>query len=122
MIEFVLFYILMAYGLCNLLVYGYGPFDIIYKFRMFCYKQFPEVAKMLECMMCTSTNIGFIMSIINILIIPSIPFTPFNYIFSNISLWYLIIPFDAFITSGCVWLIHTVQEALESLKKEENEL
>lgn len=120
MIEFGLFYIIMAYGLSNLLVFGDGPADIIYKFRMFCCRNFPTVGKMLECMMCTSTNVGLIMSIINIILIPSMPFTPFNYVFCDVSYWYLIIPLDACFTSGCVWLIHTLQEMMESIRDKNN--
>lgn len=122
MIEFVFFYLLMAYGLSNLLVYGNGPYDIIYKFREFCNDKLPKLGEMLECMMCTSTNVGWIVSLINIILIPHIPFTPFNYVFSDISFWYLIIPFDAFITSGFVWIVHTIQETLESIRDKNNGL
>ena len=110
----------MSYGLSNLLVYGSGPFDILVKFRELSSKISYTFGQMLECMMCTSTNVGWIISLLNILLIPNIPLTPFNLIFNDISLWYLIIPFDAFITSGAVWLIHTLQESLESITSKNN--
>lgn len=113
-------YILMSYGLSNLLVYGSGPFDILVKFRELSSKISYTFGQMLECMMCTSTNVGWIISLLNILLIPNIPLTPFNLIFNDISLWYLIIPFDAFITSGAVWLIHTLQESLETITSKNN--
>lgn len=109
----ILCYLLMAYGLSNLLVYGSGPFNILGKIREYCNTYLPTVGEMLDCMMCTSTNIGWVMSLINILLLPTYNFTPFNIIFHDCSLWYLIIPFDAFITSGAVWLLHTIQEYLE---------
>lgn len=115
-------YIFMAYGLTNLLVYGSGPFDVLIHFREWMGKIHRTLSDMLECMMCTSTNIGLLLSIINLIFIPNIPFTPFNYIFSDTSLWFLIIPFDACITSGCVWIIHTIQETLESITNKNNEL
>lgn len=112
---FIFCYIIMSYGVTNLLVYGSGPFDMLIKFREICGKLLQTLGDMLECMMCTSTNVGWILSLINILLLPSIPFTPFNILFNDVSLWYIIIPFDAFITSGAVWLIHTLQETLESI-------
>ena len=108
-------YFLMAYGLTNLLVYGSGPFDILIKFREKCNDIHETLGDMLECMMCTSTNVGLILSIINVFFLPHIPFTPFNYVFDNPMLFWLIIPMDACITSGVVWLLHTVQETLESI-------
>lgn len=112
----ILCYILAMYGLTNLMVYGSGPWNMLGKFRDFSHKYLGTIGDMLECMMCTSTNFGWIMSLINILLIDYVnPFTPFNIIFYDTSLWYLIIPLDAFITSGSVWLIHTLQETLESI-------
>ena len=122
MIGLVVFcYVVMTYGLTNLLVYGSGPFNILVKFREFCGKIHATFSEMLECMMCTSTNIGLILSIINLIFLPHIPFTPFNWVFDNVSLFWLIIPLDAFFTSGCVWLLHTIQETLESITNKNNE-
>lgn len=115
-------YIIMVYGLTNLLVYGSGPFNIIHRFREFCEKIHYTLYDMLQCMMCTSTNVGLILSLVNLIIIPKTPFTPFNVLLANPSLWWLIIPLDAFFTSGCVWLLHTLQECLESTTNRNNEL
>ena len=114
MITIILVYVLMTYGLSNLIVYGSGPYDMLIRMRNYLGKVSSTIGDMLQCMMCTSTNVGWILSLINILLIPTIPFTPFNIIFNNSSLWYLIIPLDASFTSGCVWLIHTLQELMES--------
>lgn len=103
----------MTYGLSNLLVYGSGPFNILGRFRDFSHKYLGTFGDMLDCMMCTSTNIGFVLSILDFFIFHNIMFTPFNILFNDTNLWYLIIPFDGFVTSGVVWLIHTVQETLE---------
>lgn len=113
-------FIFAAYGLSNLLVYGSGPFNILGKIREKSYENLPTIGEMLECMMCTSTNIGWIISLIDILFIKTLNITPFNILIDNDSLWYIIIPMDAFITSGCVWLLHTAQEMLESITNKNN--
>jgi hypothetical protein len=107
---------LMMYGLSNILVYGSGPFNILNKIRLFCSSHLTVIGEMLECMMCTSTNIGWIFSLLNVCFFPSLPLTPFMNIIYNVSdYWLLIIVLDAFFTSGAVWLIHSFQELLESL-------
>lgn len=112
-------YIIAAYGLANMLVYGNGPFDIIDKFRNLCNKISSMFGKMLDCMMCTSANIGWVVSCIDLFLIKQTSFTPFNILFeSDLSLWYLIILFDLFFTSGIVWLLHSLQEFLESFKNQ----
>ena len=114
-------FIFAAYGLSNLLVYGSGPFNILGKIREKSYEILPTIGEMLECMMCTSTNIGWIISLIDILFLTTLNITPFNILIDNNALWYIIIPMDAFITSGCVWLLHTAQEMLESITNKNND-
>lgn len=114
---FLILYSVMTYGVSNVLVYGSGPFDLILKFRNFCKDHLSVLGKMLDCMMCTSLNVGLICSLFNVLLFPSLKFTPFSNIFVDISeYWYLIILFDAFFTSGVVWIIHSFQELCESVR------
>lgn len=108
----IIVYILFAYGITNLLVYGTGPFEILVKFRLLARKILNTLGDMLDCMMCTSTNIGWIISLLNILFI-SVPLTPMMILYGSVLPWYVIIFGDACITSGAVWLIHNVEEALE---------
>lgn len=114
-------YILATYGLSNLLVYGSGPFNILGEFRELCNKYCYQIGRMLDCMMCTSTNIGIILSCLDLLL-HDINFTPFNLIFepydSTPIVYILTVLFDLSITSGCVWIIHTIQEMCE--QKNEN--
>ena len=107
-------FIIATYGLSNLLVYGYGPFDIIERFRLIVNRISRPIGKMFECMMCTSANIGWIVSLLDIFVFTTINFTPFNILINNDMLWYLIIPMDLCFTSGIVWLINTVQNYIES--------
>ena len=110
----VFIYIISMYGLTNLLVYGDGPFHILTKMRNFFEIKFPMIGRMLDCMMCTSFNIGWMLSLVNILFMPYFMLTPFMYMLQGVtSYWYLIMLFDACFTSGAVWLLHTFQEMCE---------
>lgn len=116
MFCFIVLYSFMMYGLTNLLVYGTGPFDILLKGREFCNKRLPMIGKMLECMMCTSTNLGWLLSLINILVFPMLNLTPFVTLFGGLyEYWYLILVFDALFTTGIVWVIHSFQEMCENI-------
>ena len=110
-----LIYSIFAYGLSNLLVYGTGPWNILSKIREFAKEKLGTVGDMLECMMCTSTNIGWVLSLFNIILIPSVKLTPCNALIDvcNPFVALIVIIGDACFTSGVVWLIHTAQEALE---------
>lgn len=115
-IGFIFIYSLMMYGLTNLLVYGSGPYNILGKMREFCLKRFKVVGEMLECMMCTSTNVGWMFSLFNLIFLSNLQLTPFSLFCPNdTEYWLLIIILDAFFTSGVVWLIHTCQETLETI-------
>ena len=111
--EYIICYTIAMYGITNLLVYGSGPFNILTKFRDFCDTYITTVGEMLKCMMCTSTNIGIICSVIDLVLLPNVNFTPFNILYDNAHYWWFIAPLDACFTSGVVWLLHTIQEALE---------
>lgn len=117
----IIMYLLMAYGLTNLIVFGKGPFDLLVIFRSIMGKISYTFEDMLSCMMCTSANVGWILSLLNILFLPSLRLTPFNIIIDNNNLWYLIIILDMALTSGVVWLIHTVQEMCERIGTTKNE-
>lgn len=112
MINIIIF-ILFAYGLSNLLVYGMGPYDLLDKIRFYSKKIFGKLGNVLDCMMCTSANIGWIVSLLNLLFIPSVSLTPMMILYGGLIPWYIIIFGDLCITSGIVWLINTLQEALE---------
>ena len=110
----IVIYILFAYGITNLLVYGTGPFNMLSKFRELARKILNTLGDMLDCMMCTSTNVGWIVSLLNILFI-GVPLTPMMILYGSLLPWYIIIFGDACITSGSVRLLHTCQEMMESI-------
>ena len=109
-------YILFSYGLTTMLIYFNGPFDIIEYFRKTMNAIHPKLGELFQCPFCLSTWIGGLFSIINYLWIP-IKITPFNMILAGSGLWWLIIPMDAFLTCGTVWLLHVLDEYLENNSK-----
>ena len=109
-------YILFSYGITTMLIYFNGPFDIIEYFRKTMNAIHPKLGELFQCPFCLSTWIGGLFSIINYLLIP-IKITPFNMILAGSGLWWLIIPMDAFLTCGTVWLLHVLDEYLENNSK-----
>lgn len=106
----ILIWILMAYGMSNILVYGsifntprqlireagedqYMPFQSVFKF----------VSDLISCMMCTSTWVGFFFA--------WTVFSPTHeYLDINIwSSWF----FDGMLASGAVWAVNSIVEWFE---------
>lgn len=109
----VLLYCIMAYGACNVIVFGSGPFNIFEHIRYWSDYISEHFGQLFSCMMCLPTNFGIICSVVNWFLIP-VAFTPFNLVFAGTSLWWLAMLCDGAFTSGIVWLIHTVQEHIEN--------
>lgn len=113
----ILIWILMAYGMSNILVYGsifnrqreliqhagndeFMPFKEVFKF----------VSELIGCMMCTSTWVGFFMSFV--LHSPSV--TLFDV--QNWYGWF----FDGMLASGGVWAINSIVEWFEENRPKVN--
>lgn len=111
---FVIFcYILVAYGACNVIAFGDGPFYIFSRLREFTYNINSHFGKLFSCMMCLPANFGWICSLFNWFLIP-IAFTPFNIIFNGYdNLWWLASLCDGAFTTGIVYLIYILNEYLE---------
>jgi hypothetical protein len=111
----VMCYILVAYGACNVIVYGEGPFYIFSKFRSLMSNINEHLGKAFNCMMCLPANFGWICSLVNWFFIP-ISFTPFNIVFGSYeNLWWLAALCDGALTSGSVYIIHIIVEYLEKM-------
>lgn len=110
----------MLYGLVLMFVSFPGPFNILGKFRDIMHWLHPQLGKLIDCPFCFSTWVGGFISLVNYLWVP-FKFTPFNILFDNTELWYLIIPFDTFFGCGVVWILHVLDDYLESNTKEEYE-
>ena len=105
-------YIIFAYGISNIIVYGEGPWGCFETFRGIMNNISEGFCKLFNCMMCFSTWVGLLFSGIDLLI-PQITLTPFNIIINNSHLWWLILIMDMGFTSGIVWLLHNFEEACE---------
>lgn len=107
-----LIFLLICYGACNNLIYGslfQGFRDLLATFGTSSYSLY----KLFTCFMCLGTWMGFAVSTIlyyfgysNLTPMGSIT-TPLLMIFLN-----------GLVSTGGVWLIHTLQEALESLSND----
>jgi hypothetical protein len=106
----ILIWLLAAYGMSNILVYGsifqgmrnwfqnmgnsnYVPFNGLFKF----------VSELLSCMMCTSTWSGFFMSLV--------VYSPWHEIMGSNQ--FVSIFFDGMLASGFVWAINSIVEWFE---------
>ena len=106
-------YIFVAYGACNVIAFGDGPFYIFSRLRSWAYGISDHFGKLFSCMMCLPANFGWICGLVNWFFIP-MAFTPFNIIFAGYSgLWWLVALCDGAFTTGVVYLIYIVNEYLE---------
>lgn len=106
-------YFLTLYGLSNMLVHSSGPFRIFEHYRTLL-SHFPSnIGEGAKCMICTPCQMGILFSLLDIFLLTNISFTPFNVIYGDYLEWYYKIILDGCITSGVVWLIHTIQEMWE---------
>ena len=93
-----LIWILTAYGMTNILVYG----SIFEKQRYWIKKYSTVFGDLISCMMCASTWVGFFLSIVFFSPTNTITFIPYTHIF-----------FDGMLASGSVWAINALVEWLE---------
>lgn len=101
-----------SYSLVNLLIYFDGPFKIFEYIRRFASSVSDQLAELFRCQACCSTWVSFFISALNLLLIPKIPFTPFNLILNGTGLWWLIIMLDGLCGSGIVWLTFRLEDYL----------
>jgi ribosomal protein S19 len=104
---------ILAYGISNHFVYAHGPFHIYDKIRDLANKIHSNLGELFQCMICFPTWVGFILSIFNSAFYPEVNLTPGMILLGNYAPWWVIMIIDGFFASGIVWLIHTLQEALE---------
>jgi hypothetical protein len=101
----ILMFELLAYGITNILVFG----SIFKEWRAFWDRTSPNFfGKLFTCPLCLSTWVGAFLSTLFIFLGYTTPFISYG-----ITMLPLVVFFDACFTSGCVWIIHTVQEYFE---------
>ena len=112
-------YFLLAYGICNMIIFANGPFHMFIKMHEYFKEKHPMLEEMFSCFICLPTWCGFVLSAVNLLFFPYTPFTPMNFVLQYESWWPIIIFFDGLLTSGGCWLIHTFQEMMERINSNE---
>lgn len=112
--ELIFVYSIIAYSITNVLVFG----SIFQSSREFWDKKSPEFfGKLFSCPMCLSVWVGFALSLLFQHFNIGTPMTligmslPINY---TIVMLLTKVLLDGVFAGGIVWLIHTLQEALES--------
>ena len=110
MITQLILWMIMAYGMTNILVYGSifnGTREFIRKWgdnKYLVFSGFASfVSDILKCMMCTSTWVGFFFGIF--------VYSPVHELLgvSNWGSWF----FDGMLASGAVWAINAIVEFFE---------
>lgn len=110
-----------CYSFVNMLLYFSGPFGVFEHIRNIAGRISPRMGELFSCPACASTWVSFFLSALNLLIIPSVPFTPFNLILSGTGLWWLIILLDGLCGSGTTWLLFKFEDFLVSNTKPEED-
>ena len=105
-----LIYFLLAYGISFAFVQSMGPFNIFDHIREWVQIVHPTLGDLFDCMFCFPTWVGLILSLVNVIFFPTIPFTPFNMFFNLPSIWAIL--GDMFVTASGVYVIHTIVEAI----------
>ena len=104
MIELIVF-LLLVYGITNIIVFG----SIFEWLRKFCVKISPKIlGKLIRCPMCLSMWVGMFVSYVFILSNTATPMTLYGVNYLPVTIF-----FDGCLSSGGVWLIHTIQEYFE---------
>ena len=114
-------YFIMAYGACNVIVFGSGPFRIFERLRYWANGVSEHFGMLFSCMMCLPANFGLVISLFDWFIIRQSSFVPFNIIFDGTNLWWLAALCDGAITTGAVWLIHNFESFFENIGQEEKQ-
>ena len=91
-------WILSAYGMSQIIVFG----SIFENFRQWLIRNSKFFGDLVQCMMCTSTWVGFFLSL-----------TLFSPTASVITIPYTNIFFDGMLASGSVWALNAIVEWFE---------
>lgn len=98
-----IFWILAAYGMTSILVWG----SIFESTRTFIKKHSKFFGDLISCTLCTSTWVGFFMSIV----LGGLSSSLFNIH------WSLVIFWDGMFTAGSVWALNAIIEYFEEGSK-----
>lgn len=103
-------FIILNYGMSNMIVFSNGPFHIFEKLRTCANNMSEQLGELFSCMICYPTWNGIILSVVSLVI--GVYFTPFTILFNG-NYVILTILFDGCFGSGSTWLIHNIEEYFE---------
>ena len=115
----IIIFLLLVYGICNIIVFANGPFHIFIKMHDYFKEHHPMLEEVTSCMICLPTWVGMFLSAVNLIFFPYLPFTPMNIVLYGGNIWLISIFFDGLIASGGNWLLHTFQEMMERIGSKE---
>lgn len=107
-------YVIICYGIANTIIYAHGPFHCFDKMHKIAKKIHPQLDEMLSCFICSGWWLGFGMSVFNLLVIPTISFTPMAMVYLPLEYWYITVFLDGAFVSSSNWLINTIQNYFET--------
>lgn len=107
-------YVIICYGIANTIIYAHGPFHCFDKMHKIAKKIHPQLDEMLSCFICSGWWLGFGMSAFNLLVIPTISFTPMAMVYLPLKYWYITVFLDGAFVSSSNWLINTIQNYFET--------
>ena len=108
-------YLIAAYGLSNMMVFGNGPFRIFEHIRNLSSSISEHFGKLFSCMMCFPANVGLFFSLIDWFLIKDVAILPFNILLAGTGLWWHAAILDCCFKSVGVWLIHNVELFFETI-------
>jgi len=112
-------FVLLIYGICNIIVFANGPFHVFQKMHELFREKHPVLEELTSCMICLPTWVGMFVSAVNLLFFPLFSLSPMNALIADKAVWPIIIFFDGLIGSGANWLVHTFQEMMERCNNNE---
>ena len=75
-------FIMVCYGISNMVIYSNGPFHMFTNFREYITRKSEKLGELFTCMMCFPFWVGVIVSLINIVFFPTLMLTPFMIVMS----------------------------------------
>ena len=106
-------YTFFVYGMSVIFTQSIGPFNIFFRLRAWAERVGPNFGLLFKCMTCFPTNVGWVFSLFNWFVIPTIPISPFNMAFHGTDLWWVAMILDACYCAGICHLLWTIDDYID---------
>lgn len=112
-------YIFCCYGLTILFTQTIGPKNIFFRLRLWANNVGDNFGHLFKCTTCFSTNIGWVVSLINFFIINNVKFTPSMLLFGDkLTEWYyfpIFMVIDACFNAGIIHIIWNIDDYVDKI-------